>query len=88
MHKVLTDAELVQIEPLFEKFCRDRNLTIHDELYRVIHMLLISGDDARIALVRFLAVEAATVDDTNWRKVFANPEHRDEWAEQFGGLKR
>lgn len=91
MHKVLTDEELVQIEPLFDKFCRDRRLTVHDELFRVIRMLLISSDDARTALVAYLAVQAATVDTKNWAASLVDGgvvEHRDEWAEIHGSLRR
>lgn len=73
MHKVLNDEELRQIEPLFNKFCLDRGLTVQDELYRVIRMLLISDGDAREALVAYLAVEAATVDARNWAASFTDP---------------
>jgi len=39
-------------------FCTDRGIGITDEMFRILHMLLISNDDARVALVDYLTKEA------------------------------
>jgi hypothetical protein len=79
MHKVLTDDELVQIEPDFVLFCADRGLGINDDLFRVMHLLLVSSDDAREALVAYIKREAQTI-----RAQQVPLTHRDQWHEEHG----
>jgi hypothetical protein len=75
----LTDAELDALQPYFNRWAASRNLTINDELFIVVHMILLSGGDARAALADYIRSEADKATPIIWH---------DEWTSAFLPLGR